>query len=311
MSDAADLICQACQHPLGAEHLEHLVDYEYAVEPGTAFRIERCPHCGSEWLAPRPGSAELPGFYPPNYHAHNDDHGLVAGLLVTIRGWLRGRKYRALLNGRTAGRLFDVGAGDCRHFEELKRYANWEFAGVEIQSAVAEMGRDAGYDIVTGTLESMDISAHSGRYDVVSMNHVLEHVEDPAEVLRRCYALLKPGGHLIGQLPTNSTWETCFGKAWAGYHYPRHLQIFSRDGLGMMLENAGFEEANISSTPHCQTAISVQNKMLASGWPLTIEYGRSRIYGVILALSLPVELLAWLVNRSGTVDFLARRPAGT
>jgi len=174
---------------------------------------------------------------------------------------------------------------------------------------VAETARQAGYDIETGTLESMDLGRHEEQYDVVSMNHVLEHVENPEEVIDRCLRLLKPGGYLIGQLPTNSTWETCFGGAWAGYHYPRHLQIFSRAGLEGILVAAGFQTVQISSAPHCQTAISMQNQLLARGWNLNIEYGRSKAYGLLLALSLPLEAVAWLFNRSGTVDFIAQRPA--
>lgn len=308
MADPAATICQACGQPLGMVSLAHPVDYEYAVEPAQPYRYLRCERCGSEWLSPRPEDAALPAFYPANYHAHNDDHGLVAGLLVRVRGWLRGRKYRVLLEGRDRGALFDVGAGDCRHFEELGRYAHWQFAGVEIQEAVAAAARDSGYDIETGTLETMDLERHLGRYDVVSMNHVLEHVGDPREVVDRCRQLLRPGGFLIGQLPTNSTWETVFGGAWAGYHYPRHLQVFSRSGLAELLRAGGFSEVRVSSAPHCQAAISMQNQLLAKGCNLRLEYGRSKIYGLLLLLSLPLEALAWLFDKSGTVDFIARRP---
>lgn len=310
MPDSTERSCQACGKPLATVSLASPVDYEYAVEPSQAYYFMRCSGCGSEWLWPRPEDSALPDFYPANYHAHNDDHGLVAGLLVRVRGWLRGRKYRALLEGRSSGALFDVGAGDCRHFEELSRYARWEFAGVEIQDSVAAIARASGYDIETGTLESMDLQRHLGCYDVVSMNHVLEHVGNPLEVVDRCRQLLKPGGFLIGQLPTNSTWETAFGGAWAGYHYPRHLQIFSRQGLADILRAGGFSEVKVTSAPHCQAAISMQNELLARGFKLDLEYGRAKIYGLLLLISLPFEALAWLFNKSGTVDFIARRPYG-
>jgi SAM-dependent methyltransferase len=302
-------VCSACGAPLSTVSLQNPVDYEYGVQPRDSYYYLRCDSCSSEWLAPRPGDDALPAFYPDNYHAHNEDHGFVAGLLVSVRGWLRGRKYRSLLQGKAEGALFDVGAGDCRHFEELSRYADWTFAGVEIQEPVAAKAREEGFDIEQGTLESLDLERHRGRYDVVSMNHVLEHVSDPAEVVARCHLLLKPGGALIGQLPTNSSWETWFGGAWAGYHYPRHLQVFSRNGLKSILAGAGFGAISVKSAPHCQTAISMQNWLLAKGVNLKLEYGRSRVYGLLLLLSLPFEVLAWVLGQSGTVDFIARKPA--
>jgi SAM-dependent methyltransferase len=301
------MICSACGGNAERISLAHPVDYEYHVVPARAFHYQRCDACASEWIAPRPATTELPPFYPPGYHAHNDDHGMVAGMLVWVRAQLRGRVYRSLLNGKRQGVLFDVGAGDCRHFVELRRFADWQFAGVEIQPAVAQSARDAGFDIETGTLEEMNIERHLGKYDVVSLNHVLEHVCNPDDVIARCWQLLKPGGWLIGQLPTNSAWESHFGKTWAGYHYPRHLQVFSRQGLAQLLTRNGFGGVRITSAPHCQTAISLQNSMVAAGVPLRLAHGRSKIYGVLLLLSLPFELLAWLCNRSGTIDFKARK----
>ena len=126
-----------------------------------------------------------------------------------------------------------MGTGDCRHFDELRRFLDLECAGIEIQPDIAAKGRARGYDVLEGTLESTDLSDHLGRYDVVSMNHVLEHVVSPRTMLERARDLLRPGGYLIGQLPTVSSWENkIFGRNWGGYHYPRHLQIPSKKGLG-------------------------------------------------------------------------------
>jgi len=40
-------------------------------------------------------------------------------------------------------------------------------------------------------------SAHNGEYDAVACLEMLEHVPDPAAIIRACFALLKPGGHLF------------------------------------------------------------------------------------------------------------------
>jgi SAM-dependent methyltransferase len=286
------------------------IDWEYDVEPVRNFRYLRCDACRSEWLDPRPTDAELVDFYPAGYHAYNDDHGKVAELLVAARSVLRGRHYRSLLPGdRRSGALFDVGTGDCRHFRELSKYADFSFGGVEINPAMAQRGRDEGYAIEEGTLETIDIEPHLGRYDIVSMNHVIEHVLDPPEVARRAFSLLKPGGWLIGQLPTNSGWESrWFDEAWAGYHFPRHLQVFSRDGLQGLWETAGFADVHIRSAPHCQIAISAQNWLRERGWKPKMEYGRSPAYSVLLIACSPLEVVAAVVDRGGTVDFRARRP---
>ena len=50
---------------------------------------------------------------------------------------------------------------------------------------IAAKGRARGYDVVEGTLESADLTDHVGRYDIVSMNHILEHVVYPHTMLER------------------------------------------------------------------------------------------------------------------------------
>lgn len=283
-------------------------DYEYGVTPSRPFAFARCLHCGSERLAPTPSEAELLSFYPSGYHAYNDDHGAVATLLVGIRARLRARAYAALVGGRPAA-LYDVGAGDCRHFTELLRYHPFSCAGIEINPHMAELGRARGFDVETGTLEHADLARHVGRYDIVSMNHVLEHVVDPVEVTRRAFDLLRPGGHLVGQLPTNSSWEARgFGRYWAGYHFPRHLHVFSRPGLTQLLRRAGFTDVRIRSTPHIQIPLSLQNALVGRGWDLRLRFGRGRFFGPLLLASLPLEVLQAACGRSGVVDFQATRP---
>jgi SAM-dependent methyltransferase len=246
-------------------------------------------------------------FYPGGYHAYNDDHGAIASTLVALRAGMRARYYRKLLGGR-AGRVFDVGAGDCRHFEEIGRRGEFVFAGVEINPRMATDARARGYDVDEGTLERMDLTRHEGRYDIVSMNHVLEHVSDPVEVVRRAYRLLRPNGWLVGELPTNTSWEhAVFGSMWAGYHFPRHLQVFSRPGLTALLARVGFAAVRLRSTPHCQIALSIQNTLIARGYRSRLRFGRAPWFGALLAATLPFEVAAAVCGRSGVIDFEAQR----
>jgi SAM-dependent methyltransferase len=284
-----------------------VVDLEYFVRPPRAFAVEKCGRCNSEFLDPRPTEAELPPFYPDDYHAYNENHGTVARLLVEARARSRARFYGRLIPHRP-GRLFDVGTGDCRHFDELRRFLDLECAGIEIQPAVAAKGRARGYDVLEGTLETADLTDHVGRYDIVSMNHVLEHVVHPHTMLERTHDLLRPGGHVVGQLPTVSSWENkAFGHNWGGYHYPRHLQIPSKSGLAGLLQDVGFTSVKIRSAPHIQTTISLQNTLVRRGWHPTMRNGKTPAYGALLVAALPFETVAWLCDEGGIVNFQAEK----
>jgi SAM-dependent methyltransferase len=284
-------------------------DLEYFVIPPRDFTMQKCGDCGSEFLNPRPLESELPPFYPSDYHAYNENHDGVARLLVQFRARSRARLYGRLIQSRP-GHIFDVGTGDCRHFDELRRFLDLKCAGIEIQPDIAAKGRARGYDVLDGTLETADLADHVGRYDIVSMNHVLEHVVYPHTMLERARDLLRPGGHVIGQLPTISSWENrLFGHNWGGYHYPRHLQIPSKPGLSGLLEDVGFSSVKIRSAPHIQTTISLQNTLVRRGWRPRMQNGKTPAYGALLVTALPYEFIAWLCDEGGIIDFQAQKPS--
>jgi SAM-dependent methyltransferase len=307
-SEDVVVACPICGSEHTSLHRGDVVDLEYFVVPPRPFAVQMCGDCGSEFLNPRPLESELPPFYPSDYHAYNENHTGVARMLVHARARSRARLYRGLLGGRS-GRIFDVGTGDCRHFDELRKFLDVECAGVEIQPEVAAKGRARGYDVIEGTLEAADISRLLGRYDIVSMNHILEHVVYPHAMLERAYDLLRPGGHLIGQLPTVSSWENkIFGHNWGGYHYPRHLQIPSRKGLQGLLEVVGFTAVKLRSAPHIQTTISLQNSLVRRGWHPNMKNGKTPAYGALMVAALPYETVAWLCDEGGIINFQATKP---
>ena len=306
-----DSTCPVCGSDRTFLNRSDVCDLEYHVEPARRLVIWKCSHCDSEFVHPRPTEDELPAFYPSDYHAYNEDHGPVARLLVAARARARARYYQGLLSSRH-GRLFDVGTGDCRHFDELREYCDIECAGVEIQPDVAARGRERGYDVLTGTLESADLSGHEGRYDIVSMNHVLEHVVDPALALERAHALLRPGGWIVGQLPTVSSWEAqLFGRNFGGYHYPRHLQVPSKKGLSGLLARTGYVDVHLRTAPHIQSALSLQNTLVRWGWHPEMKYGKTPAYSALLLLVLPYEAVAWTADRGGIMNFRARSVGAT
>jgi SAM-dependent methyltransferase len=76
----------------------------------------------------------------------------------------------------------------------------------------------------------------------VTMFHVLEHLENPAEYLSAARELLRPEGRLVVQVPNASCWQfLLLGENWSGLDVPRHLLNFRVPDLEALLDFAGFE----------------------------------------------------------------------
>jgi SAM-dependent methyltransferase len=153
--------------------------------------------------------------------------------------------YRHLPPG--GGTLLDVGCGS-GNFLVLAKESGWEALGVEPDSAAVAEARRKGVSVQLGGLESY--AGQEGRFDVITMHHVIEHFHDPLGALRDCHRLLKPGGILWLVTPNiDSFGHARFGRLWRGLEVPRHLVLFNERSLFQALECAGFKRWHRFSAP--------------------------------------------------------------
>lgn len=106
------------------------------------------------------------------------------------------------LKAQVAGKaLLDVGCGGGLLCEAMAQRGA-EVTGIDMGEAPLEVARlhaaggGLNIDYRRATAEQMALEA-PGRFQVVTCLEMLEHVPDPAQVVRACAALAKPGGHLF------------------------------------------------------------------------------------------------------------------
>jgi SAM-dependent methyltransferase len=217
------------------------------------WSLYRCGNsdCGLIWLDPAPEPDEAMRAYEEGYYTHDQEIGPLLGrVLLRMKTGIPGRLlgYLHYLKGLPRGRLLDVGCGNGRYLYEMRRLG-WRVEGLEPDPLAARIAREK-YDlhIHETTLEDAVLVGES--YDVVTLNHVIEHLPDPAGCLSRCHDLLKPGGKLIVRAPNAlSLGHSIFGKSWFPLDVPRHYFVFSPRSLGLLARKAGFEVRLDRTTP--------------------------------------------------------------
>lgn len=173
--------------------------------------------------------------------------------------WNGQRTLRRLPQVGASGRsrLLEVGIGSGR-FLNTAAQAGWQVAGIEASSVIAEHVRQRyGVSVFAGSLDEYDDSLGTS-FDVVIMNHVLEHIADPKKALLRIKGLLKSDGILHLAVPNFNCWEAKF-PGWTAYQ-PYHLYYFERESLTHLLRDCGFKIIQVA----CQEPFS--------GWVNTIVH---------------------------------------
>jgi SAM-dependent methyltransferase len=149
---------------------------------------------------------------------------------------------------RPLGRVLDVGCGEGGAARPLRAAgASW-IAGVELHEPAAARARAVYDEVHAGRAEDV-LDELAAPFDTVLAYDVLEHLEDPASVLRRLHAVAAPGARLHVSVPNarhhslvrDLLLRGTFGYEAAGHRDATHLRWFTRRDLEQVLAAAGWD----------------------------------------------------------------------
>ncbi len=217
-----------------------------------AGRVALCGDCGSWYRVPRPTSEDLRGIYEKQYYDSwgLDENGSIARVTkrATFVPVLR-RLGKVLGTKHAPGmRILDVGAATGLLLELAAEMA-WQPYAVEVNPYAAEqLRRRFGADrTFHGELTACPFDRKS--FHAIAMTDLIEHVLDVKGTLRTARGLLRPGGALCMTTPrVDSTSRRLMGANWLHFK-AEHVQYFSRRGMAIALQSAGFDDIRVSPSP--------------------------------------------------------------
>lgn len=143
------------------------------------------------------------------------------------------------------GTLLDVGTGPGL-FLHVARDHGWCVQGVEFNEREVATARAEGLDVVQHDVFSSYFDER--RYTAIALWEVLEHVDDPAGLIRRLRCLLDPGGVLFILVPNGGSFLNRMlherSNTFTGYC---HLTFFDSETLPVFLEREGFKVLEIET----------------------------------------------------------------
>ena len=121
-------------------------------------------------------------------------------------------------------------------------------SGIEYDSEAAEQARPLLKELVIGDLNTMPLreAFPDSAFDVVVFGDVLEHLMDPAGVLRQAAGLLAPGGSVVVSIPNVAHGSVRLALLQGSWTYQEtglldetHIRFFTLDGVEALLDAAG------------------------------------------------------------------------
>lgn len=260
MSDRITSKCRLCDCP---EATIVLWGRDLLFDLPGRFALARCLGCGLHYSWPALSPRSLQEHYPGEYYSSVPAPRRPRHRNLLLR--IGRRLYRALMLGggisylgstlppgwidlalpikRNPGRLLDVGAGSGR-FIAAAIGMGWKAEALDIGPSVCRVGETLGIRTYQGALEHVARGMESA-FDLISFNHVLEHLPDPLATLLAARELLSNGGVIRIQIPLwRPSFARLFGPYWSPIDLPRHRfqyrpsdlrRLAARAGLGCVL----------------------------------------------------------------------------
>lgn len=206
-----------------------------------SFEIFECPQCHLLFTSPRPAPDVIGRYYESkDYYSHQENqHGFIPKIYESVKKVNLRNKVKLAIGDLPKGHLLDIGCGVGDFLLQIVA-KGWQIHGIEPSEgarkiSTARLG-------VSPLLPSESCQLEDASLDVITLWHVLEHVDDLHFQINEFQRLLKPGGRLVLAVPNYQSFDAKhYGAFWAAWDVPRHLNHFCLDSLDPILHSVGFQ----------------------------------------------------------------------
>ena len=230
--------CPLC----GSNDLGKMFDCEDHFSSRELFPVCDCRQCGFRFTNHFPSEVSIGRYYDSaGYISHSDsDKGITNKLYHLFRRMMLLQKVRIVkrFTHNREARLLDIGCGT-GYFLHTAREAGYHVTGIEKNS----MAREKAISLFgLNVQDDLDHFAQGQSFEVITLWHVLEHLEKLNESIGNIKEMMQPGGTLVIALPNHLSYDAgVYGRQWAAYDVPRHLWHFTPKTVEQLSEKHGMK----------------------------------------------------------------------
>ncbi|MFA5108968.1 MAG: class I SAM-dependent methyltransferase [Patescibacteria group bacterium] len=204
------------------------------VEKKERFPVYKCLDCGCLFIPNiEVGDNYYEKYYEVSYYLENGENKSTnrcwASLYKFLFSKIKEKYIRRYFKGREKLSILDIGCGRGGFLLSLDSDI-FEKNGIEINPEGVEICRRKKIDVYNKPVELINFGEK--KFDVITLWHVMEHLEKPMSLFKKAREIIKDNGILVFQVPNNKSLGFRFGKEnWFHLDSPRHLNIPNRSTI--------------------------------------------------------------------------------
>jgi SAM-dependent methyltransferase len=224
------------------------IHYGQKVISKDCFDVIECEKCNFKHVIPIPTENELEEIYKQDYYL-TEKPFYIERYLEDKDWWelIYNDRFETFEQILPEGRrkILDIGSGPGL-FLNLGRKRGWQTKGIEPSSQAAKYSKETLKLDIEEVFFDKDSSKTLGKYDVINMGEVLEHLPNPKEIIDLSYTSLNDDGLLCLIVPNDFnpfqmilTDSMNFDPWWVAP--PHHINYFDFDSLETLVTKSGFK----------------------------------------------------------------------
>lgn len=168
------------------------------------YNVIDCNHCRFSHITPIPSETDLEHFYSDNFYAEekpqyidtaSKDHKWIA---LNYQD-----KFESINShfNNNVGRALDIGSGPGGFLIAAQKYG-WDAVGIEPGKLAVDYCKSLGLTIIEGFFNK-SLAKTLGKFDLIHLSKVLEHISNPHELVQTSVELLNDGGLIVITVPND------------------------------------------------------------------------------------------------------------
>tara|TARA_B100001175_G_C19502756_1_gene639106 strand:+ start:908 stop:1804 length:897 start_codon:yes stop_codon:yes gene_type:complete len=249
-----------------------------------------CNNCGTLSQFPLPSNTQIKKFYNNDYQNYSNSNNFLLKFISKIFFYLKFKDLSLGLKNKKK-KIIDYGCGSGEILNNFFKNGYKNILGVDYVRS-SNLNKKIKF--------SKNIKSAKGKFDLIILNHIIEHSNNPEKLIKVLKNKLSINGVIIGSTPNSrDMFLKIFEKYWGCLHFPYHIHLFSKNSLKILCHKNNLKIKFYFDIQSTGLSMSLEN-LIKDIFKIK-KKGRMIFYPLVLIICTILNFMTFLIAQNTSI----------